>query len=468
MTTHRLHPVALLLSGALLALAPALRATNGMNMEGYGPVSAAMGGASFAFDNGTAGVINNPATLGLMPQGGRLDVALGFLGPQITATNALGQEAKSRATAFFMPAVGYANRTGRLTYGIGLFGQGGMGCEYDGDSWRGLGFGLENRTEVSIGRLIVPVAWNVTDRLTLGATADFVWAGMDLRMAMAGPQFFDLVMPTSQQFGRASGGIVDGFGQMMQQLPPGTNVDYAYFDFSNGNPFTGKARGYGYAGKVGLVYRASPELAFGLTYHTRTALADLKTTSSTVAFQLSIPGMGAMPQALAGELRVRDFEWPAMFGAGVAWNPPGRWSFVADVRRVQWSAVMQRFNMLFTASADAANGPFAGQTLDATLFQDWKDQTVVQGGVALVATPALTLRAGFNASSNPIPERYLNCLFPATLTRHLTGGFSYRFSEQTSLDASATYGFKATHTSGYGVTISHRQLNAQLMLSRRF
>lgn len=37
-------------------------ARNGMNMEGYGPIACGMGGACMAFDNGTAAVMNNPAT----------------------------------------------------------------------------------------------------------------------------------------------------------------------------------------------------------------------------------------------------------------------------------------------------------------------------------------------------------------------------------------------------------------------
>ena len=46
--------------------APSLAlATNGMVMEGYGPIAAAMGGAAMAYDNGTAALANNPATLGL-------------------------------------------------------------------------------------------------------------------------------------------------------------------------------------------------------------------------------------------------------------------------------------------------------------------------------------------------------------------------------------------------------------------
>ena len=41
-------------------------ATNGMNMEGYGPIATGMGGASMAYDNGAAAMVNNPATIGLM------------------------------------------------------------------------------------------------------------------------------------------------------------------------------------------------------------------------------------------------------------------------------------------------------------------------------------------------------------------------------------------------------------------
>jgi long-chain fatty acid transport protein len=456
-------------AAAFLAAAPHVSATNGMNMEGYGPVATALGGASFAYDNGTAGVINNPATLSLIADPARFEIALGVLGPDITARSPDGtQTAKSKARAFFMPAIGYIRRSGDLSYGLGVFGQGGMGCQYDGNTWRGLGFGLENRTEVSVGRVIAPLAWKINDQLSVAATVDFVWAGMDLKMAMSGAQFFDLATPTSQQFGRAAGTIVQSFGQIMQQMPPGTNVDYAYFNFANGNPFTGAARGYGYAGKIGLVYQPTPAFAFGLTYHSETELADLKASTSFVSFQLDVPGMGKMPQSLAGEIRVRDFEWPAMLGAGVAWTPAKSWMIAADLRQVYWSGVMDSFRMRFTASAAGTNGPFSGQVLEAELFQRWKDQTVFQVGVSHAVSPDFTVRAGANFSTNPIPDRFLNCLFPATIERHLTAGLGYRLTSQSSLDWSITYGFKVSQTNGYGVTVSHSQLNSQLMYSLSF
>lgn len=463
---------------ALLTAAPALHATNGMNMEGYGPVATALGGASFAYDNGTAGMINNPATLGLMDGMARLDLALGILGPNIkvtspaTAPNIFGvaanQGADSSAKAFFMPAMGYARRSGNLVYGLGVFGQGGMGCEYDANSWRGLGFGLKNRTEVSVGRVIVPLVCQVSETVQLGASVDFMWAGMDLKMAMSGNQFFDLVMPSSQQFGRASGTIVQSFGQIMASLPPGTSVDYAYFNFSNGSPFTGAARSYGYSGKVGVLYSPSKELSLGLTYHTESRLSDMKAQGGELSFQLNIPGMGQMPQTLAGDFRIRDFQWPAMLGAGLAWHPAPRWMIAADLRAVFWKNVMKDFSLNFTASGAAANGAFAGQTLDAVLFQDWKDQTVVQIGAAFEASDRLTLRFGANHSSNPVPDNYLNCLFPAIVTTHLTAGGGWKFDARSSLDASFTYGFKVSAVNGAGAGVSHSQTNLQVMYSRRF
>lgn len=463
---------------ATILAAPALRATNGMDLEGYGPEATALGGASMAYDNGTAAVINNPATLGLMTEPARLDVAVGVLGPQITSTspgsanNIFGaapeQSAKSSANAFFMPAMGYVRRNGAWVYGLGVFGQGGMGCEYDGSSWRGLGFGLSNRSEVSVGRVIAPLVYRLNDQWSIGATADFVWAGMDLQMAMSGAQFFDLVTPTSQRFGRASGSIVQSFGQVMQQMPAGTSVDYAYFNFSNGNPFTGEARSYGYGGKIGVVYTPSNELHFGLTYHLPTSLSDMKARGDTMSFQLNVPGMGHVPQTLTGDYRVCDFQWPALLAAGMAWYPAPKWMVVADVREIFWRNAMAQFHMNFVASNSASNGPFAGENLDAVLFQNWSNETVAEVGVAYKATDTLTLRLGGNFGNNPVPAQYLNCLFPAIVKDHLTCGLGWRFDPHTSIDASFTYGFDATVTNGMGATISHKQTNAQLMYSYEF
>ena len=65
-----------------------------------------------------------------------------------------------------------------------------------------------------------------------------------------------------------------------------------------------------------------------------------------------------------------------------------------------------------------ANGPFAGQNLDAVLFQNWDNQTIFEVGAAYQASDMFTIRFGANTGNNPVPDRYLNCLFPAIVERH--------------------------------------------------
>lgn len=58
--------------------------------------------AAMGYDNGTAAMANNPATLALMADDSRLDVMVGFVGPDVETSMGMG---KSGADAFYMPAM---------------------------------------------------------------------------------------------------------------------------------------------------------------------------------------------------------------------------------------------------------------------------------------------------------------------------------------------------------------------------
>ncbi len=87
---------------------------------------------------------------------------------------------------------------------------------------------------------------------------------------------------------------------------------------------------------------------------------------------------------------------------------------------------------------------------------------------------ALTLRAGFNYAANPVPDEYLNALFPAIAENHLTGGFGYRFDDKQSIDFSVVKVLvKSATNPGNGSTIppvksTHSQLNFQFLYTRRY
>jgi long-chain fatty acid transport protein len=475
----KLKKIAVLLAVAGIS-APAF-ATNGMNMEGYGPVGTGMGGASYAYDNGSAGMINNPATLGFMKSGtARFDIAVGGLHPSVS-TSMMGMKKDSDGDEYYMPAMGYVRKDGKLTYGIGMMAQGGMGTEYGKDSLLS-GYqsmmgaqgasGQENRSELGIGRLMFPLAFDVSNEFKVGGSIDYLWGGLDLQMVMSGQMFGSMArMPG---FAASPSGALSPTSTMLGAFAgfmamPGFDLQWAQFDFSEGtNKMKQRLKTDGWAGNIGFQWQASPQLSIGGVYHAKTSLSDMEGSGS---IKMGTP-MGVI--GVTGKLKVVNFQWPETYGLGMAYQVNEQWMLAADYKRIGWKNVMQNFNMSFVADAVQANPMAAGMggtTMDATLYQNWKDQDVVMIGASYKFNPALTLRAGLNLANNPIPDDYMNPLFPATIKNHVALGVGYAFSPASSIDFALTHAPKVsvTNSNMMGITTTHSQKNNwQFMYSHRF
>lgn len=442
---------------ALSGWALSAQATNGMNMEAWGAQSGGMGGAAFALDTGNSAVMNNPATLGLRP-GQRSDLGLGLtlLMPDVQASHPMSKSRDSDGTAYWMPTLSYMRRQGDWAYGAALLAQGGMGTEYGkGAQLFAMGCpssvtgpctpadrvpmsGREIRSEVGFGRLMFPLAWNANERLSLAAQLDLAWAGMDLRMDMDGQTLA----------GMMSQGLVGG--SLLAGLPP--SIDYARFDFSDGNPMTGKAKSYGWGYKLGAVWRLHESLSLGAAYHAKTRMGDMRTRDAT----LEVNGM-----PLQGKLKVLDFQWPETYGLGLAYTGPGAWSFAGDVKRIRWSDAMADFRMHFTHGA-------SGSDIAVRMPQNWKDQTVLALGVEYRPRPGLALRAGYNHARNPVPDSTLNPLFPAIVETHYTLGLGYRLDGHRSLATSLAWSPEVSRRNAQGITSHHRQATLRLNYNHSF
>ncbi len=477
---------------AALAAPMAAYATNGMNLEGYGPIATGMGGASMAYDNGTAGMMNNPATLGLMDDGARLDLAVGILGPKISS-EMMGAGWDSSSTSFTMPAAGYASKSGKLTWGVGAFAQGGMGTEYDDASASNMNTaspgaaailmegvisdptlmgdiaGTEEFSEVGVMRILFPVSYSVNEKLNIGGSIDYVRANMDIKMAMPGSMMMDMMMG-SQTMGTLTpdATMMGGLGMF--------DVGFAggYFDFADSSPYSGAATGSGFAGKLGFAYQVNDQLTVGGSYHTKTSLGDL-TGDAEVTMLGTNSFFGDMAVGLDGSITVKNFQWPTTIGLGVSFKANEKLTLAADVKRINWAEVMEDFQMSFKASNAASNdfssmgGPnMQGASLDAVLFQDWADQTVYQIGGAYQVNEAMVLRLGANVSDNPVPNSFMNHLFPATIKSHYTAGIGYDVTSNDAVNFSLTMAPEVSETSDMGMDISHAQTNWQLMYSKKF
>ncbi len=429
------------IAAAILTTGSSAWATNGMILEGYGPIALAMGGAATAIENGSAAMMNNPATLQMGADGTRLDLAVGVLGPKVSTTVPGFPTAQSSGTSYVMPAFGWIRKAGDLTYGVGMFGQGGMGTEYAANTAVAMGSGSDVRSELSVGRVLFPVAMKINDKLNVGATLDFAWSNLDMKMAATGAQL---------------GGMVNGMpsGNLGMALPQLAQAPWARIDFSNSNDFSGAAKSTGWTGKFGLTYQATPDLTVGASYHLKTSQGDMKTSAKGAS--MSAPG-GFTD---AGQLTVLDFQMPATLAIGMAFKSSPSLTFVADVKRVEWSKVMKQFSMSYTSAGMGGSVSFA-------MPQNWADQTVISVGAAYRVNDVLTIRGGLNMASNPIPKEMTNPLFPAIVEDHLTLGASFQLSKQWQLDAAMSHASKVTVTT-QSASISHSQNNWQLLASYRY
>jgi long-chain fatty acid transport protein len=440
----------LLIALAAVGFAGSAFATNGMNLEGYGPIAAGMGGASMAYDNGNAAVMNNPATLGLAADGSRLDIAVGMLGPDVEARcdngPCAGAKAASGGDSYFMPAVGWTKKNGPMTYGAALFAQGGMGTEYSGNTFMSAGTGLPTRSELGVGRLIAPLAFEVNDKLSIGGSLDYVWAMLDIQMAAS----------AAQVQGMTGGMDITGFG-----------ANTAYLSFSDDSDYTGKAKGSGFAGKIGVVYKATPALSLGATYHSKTHLGDLKTSSNGTSFGLYNVGLAGPAHVMTdtGKMTVVDFQWPETFGFGLAFQATPAMLIAADIKQIGWKDVMKNFTMVYSSAMMGS--------VTMTMPQNWDDQTVIQLGMSYKVSDPMTLRIGYNHASNPIPNALMNPLFPAIVEDHYTFGIGYSLNKTQDVNFSLQYGPESSQTNPGNpaspqTNVTHSQTSWQLMYSKRF
>ena len=471
------------------AAAPAF-ATNGMNQAGYGPISEGMGGTSMAYDNGVAGAINNPATLALMAPGtSRLDLGFGDLRPNATANSQ-----SSTATDFYMPGLGYVRKDGNLAWGAAVMAQGGMGTDYNnGNFWGTLapfnptanaalnaltasGQSLRNMSQLGVGRVMFPLAYNVSENFTIGGSVDYVWAGLDIKWLIDGSHFRDMVAPLGGQqvFARGSGSMIT----TMLATPGFAGLGYGYFDFEKSGQFTQQAKGTGWAGNIGFTYKVSPQLTIGGVYHAKTSLSNLETDGSNASITLAgliLPVPGAFTQKLTGKATIKDFQWPETFGIGFSYQANSDWTINADYKRINWAGVMKNFNLSFQADGSATNGGFANTNLDIVYFQNWKNQDVFELGAAYRYSDALSLRIGANLGNNPIPSQYVSPMFPAIMENHYSAGFGYAFNKSSSLDGAFIYAPKVSSTNNWSAVGGSNQnislgsnFSYQVMYSYRY
>jgi long-chain fatty acid transport protein len=410
--------------------AASIHATQVFTLEGIGAISRAMGGTAAAFDIGAAGMVSNPATLDWSENDGTYFM----VGADLITTNIegknfdTGQVAPSRTNGnnrgpYFAPQFAVVHKSGKLSYGLGVFANGGIGTEYGIKSYlseaeNGYPTGLENSSRLLVLRMPLSSSFRINDKLTLGASIDVVWTSLNL----------ELLMPSSQVGALAAGSNLTGSLVPVLAGIAGT-TGAAHFSFTKDKIVGGGAYSVGLGGRLGFTYRLNENTVVGGAYNLETNVGALEGRATLTA----LDGNGlAVP--LKGDIKLHDFEMPASIRLGLSHQMNKKLLFAFDYQRVYWSDVMKSIDVSFKADV--------GGDMGIVLPHNYSDINIYSLGAAYQYNQPLTLRAGFSYADNPIPAENLLAVVPAYLTKHVSIGLSYKLGEKSVVDLAYSHAFE--------------------------
>ncbi|MBI5168562.1 MAG: outer membrane protein transport protein [Candidatus Eisenbacteria bacterium] len=421
------------------ALATQALATNGMYLTGYGSEAAGRAGANLAVADRALGLQANPAGIAQL-QGTHFGVDAQFLAPSLHyGGDPFGNDFDGDSKVFTMPSISWVRGAhgSPWTFGLALISQGGMGATFAGYATP---FGTSDGTssEVRFATLTPTVAYAVNEDLAFGVSANAGYS--DVTFAF---------WPNTSFYN-------DG----------GTPMDPADDMGFFGADLTERARTFNTSVRAGALWRVVPQVTLGAVYQSET---NGQYENGTLTLNQSAIGLGRVHYDAA----VDGFTWPAQFGGGVQLRPTERLMLAADVRRYLWEDAMAKITVKGT-NPDAAS-PMS--TVEMPFTFTWANEWVTAVGAEYRATPALTLRGGFNYGDSPVPDETLNPLFPAITTKHVTAGLGWTRGAHT-LNLAVERAFEAKQTNdntnmnvnpfGPGAFVDHSQWTVSLGWSKAF
>ena len=349
-------------------------ATNGYQLIGVGSYQKGLAGAVTANPGSAMTAVSNPA--GAARVGSRADFSMEAFMPDrsVDFTALGGAKADSAVDMYGVPAIGWTapvSDGSNVYFGGGMYGTSGMGVDYGvtpGPIFPGpTNTEFNGYSNISFWQMAPVLAWNVDDKLSLGASLNIDYQSVALQ----------------QRFTDTSGNPINSI------------------DLSR------SASGFGLGLGFGLLYDINPAFTVGLTYKS-------KQNFSAMEYQLAAGDITLMGSALPAGTYSLDLDFPQQAAAGIAYRATNSLTLSADIKWINWSDTMEQL---------VINGP-AGSIPYNT---GWDDQTVYAIGVNYDVNDFVTLRAGYNYAKSPIQAEDVanNLILPAIVESHYTVGADF-------------------------------------------
>jgi len=369
-------------------------ATNGYFSHGYSVESKALGGAGVALPQGSIDASVNPALMAFV--GTRADISLSLFNPNReyrVKGNPSGfspfalnpGKVESDSKFFVIPAMGVNWDFNKTSFGISVFGNGGMNTDYDKKTYNFFG-NASSPTGVDLMQLFImpTLAVKVTPKHALGFSPIIAYQ----RFEAKGLEAFDM---------------------------PG-------FTSSPGNVTNNGHEGsYGFGARIGYYGELTPYLSVGASYQTKVWMSELDDYAGLFAEQ-------------------GGFNIPANWTVGITVKPTPALAFLFDVQKIYYSNVNSIGNPMLPNLMKAPLGADGGAGFG------WHDMTVYKAGVQWKSSDAWTWRAGYSYGKQPIrsDDVMFNIIAPGVPEQHATAGFTRKISKTQDLSFSLMHAFSKT------------------------
>lgn len=443
-----------------------IHAQNGTRLIGYDAKTIGRGGTvTGTFDNPSL-MMNNPAGIAFL-NSSQLDINFSLMAPGVTFTNGLN-DAEGDKNLFPLPSLWYVRKIkeSKLTYGFGLYTQGGMGADFKLNHALFFPDKQTYHSKFAVMQGGPSLAYQLNNKLSVGLSAHLLYSGMEFQMPFSMPPYMlqGVINPmTGMTFGDMFAAPFEQGGLAYTEVTAAANMH--------------ELSTFGFAGKIGLAYKPSEKFSLGINYNTPTTLkfkegkADMDMSAQmndafgkvvagilqqnpSMSFQdAQTAAMGAFAQmgidlskgAVATYSLDNEFGLPGSLAVGISVKPGQHLRLGLDMEWIQWKKAFDQMDMNLSGGANTNINTMMGNTGSFAMYfpLEWKNTVVIRTGAEFDLNKKWMGRLGYAYGSNPVPSATVFPVFPAIVKHHAMAGLSVQASKKIGLNFAYEHAFKS-------------------------
>jgi long-chain fatty acid transport protein len=218
--------------------------------------------------------------------------------------------------------------------------------------------------------------------------------------------------------------------------------------------------GFGCNAQAGMMYRATTNLQFGLSYESETKVYTSGGASGDPSTQFGYP-QGTLPFHYDAD--VRNI-FPQDVTVGGSWKFHPRWRLALQVDWIDWRDAFHRLPVSLSDGNNATVNSVLGSSFSDSIPLNWRSEFVYRGGLEYKLTENFALRAGYSYGSSPVPDSTLTPMTAAIMENTLTAGVGYHWG-RFNVDLAYQYDFPATQNVGTSGLLSGEYSNSSTQVS---